>query len=41
MKRKDGMLLALICLSTVVFAKAPEFKVNLGGGTYFDTGVQM
>ena len=41
MKRKFGMLLALICLSTVVFAKPPEFKLGLGGGAYFDAGVPM
>ena len=42
MKRKVGMILALICLSTVVFAQEPpQFKLSAGGGMYFDTGIPM
>jgi len=42
MKSKVVILLALFCLPTIFLAaQAPEVKLSLGGGVYFDVGVPM
>jgi len=42
MKKKLGILLALVCLATLAFAQeAPSIKFSVGGGAYLDIGIPM